>query len=517
MRSWRPSVPSILAITLLGVLTVFPVVVAAGRTSPGAEATPILDQSKLDDVAVFLEARRTDLGLPGMAAAIVHGDQIVFSRGFGTAGGGTPVEPTTPFMIASISKSVTALAVLQQVDEGRVDLDSPVTAYLPELAPGGDSLSVRDFMHHRTGLTTSIGRASWVGTAGSSLEANVARLEPHLKSIAPHEYSNANYDVLALVVERVTGTPYADYLHTNVYGPLEMTSSTADRSVAEALGMAQGHYHWVLFGYRPHDAATPSGMAGSASTFSSAEDLAHLLIAHLNGGVYRGTRIVSEESLAVLHNPRPYGIGPYPGYAGGLRVSPSFRSEVGPELASMVTLWHSGTWSNYQGVVWMMPEADLGFVVLANGIDLAEDAQITQVAQGVKHLLFDLEPREIFSVTDLLVRWSKPLLLVLVLAQLAMAVVAVGTIRRIFEGRPIQARHWAALGVATALDLTALWLLVAVIPTAGETPIRVMFGQFPDYRLLIIGMALGITWGLMRTVVVAIGVYRMRSSPRAAS
>jgi hypothetical protein len=116
-----------------------------------------------------------------------------------------------------------------------------------------------------------------------------------------------------------------------------------------------------------------------------------------------------------------------------------------------------------------------------------------------------------------LVRWGKHLILVLVLAQLAMAVVAVSNIRRILEGPPTQVRHWAGLGMATALDLTALWLLVAVIPTVGETPIRVMFRQFPDYRLLIIGMALGIAWGLVRTVVVAIGVHRMRSGPRVAS
>lgn len=474
--------------------------------------TPNVSPAKLGEIAEYVEARRLDLQLPGVAIGLVHRDEAVFLEGFGTAGDGRSVEPTTPFMIASISKTVTAMAVLQLVDEGVVDLDAPVTQYIPELAPTGDSLKVRDFLHHRTGISTSIGRASWVGEAATSLVANVQRLGPHLASDAEHEYSNANYDVLALVVERASGMSFADYLGTHVYAPLGMTDSTADRSRAEDLGLTQGYYHWLFLGYRSHDARMPPGMAGSATTFSSARDLTHLMVAHMNDGVYQGTRVISSESLGVLHDPRPYVAGGTAGYAGGLRVGSSFPPDVGEELASLTTLWHGGSWSNHQGMMWMMPEADLGFVVLTNGIDMTNDTRLPQVAQGVKYLLFDLEPPEIVSATDFLLRWSKHLLLALVLAQLVLAVVVIGSVRRALRSHRLRGRDWWILGGATTLDLIAVWLMVSVMPSVGESPLGVQF-HFPDFRILIIGMSLGVVWGVVRTGLVVFGLRPFGESP----
>ncbi|HEX6301152.1 MAG TPA: serine hydrolase domain-containing protein [Acidimicrobiia bacterium] len=469
-----------------------------------------VDEATLAGVEEYLETQRSDLGLPGMAAGVVRGDEVVLLRGFGeTEVGGEPVRPGTPFLVASLSKSMTALALIQLVEEGRVDLNAPVSTYLSELGPGGDEVSVRDLMHHRSGLTTYTGVEPFAGELGSSLQANVERLGPLFESSAPYTYSNANYDTMALIVESVSGIGFADYMDQHVFEPLDMTHSFVDSSQASEAGLAQGHYHWLFLGYREHTPPMPPGLAASHTMFSSAEDLTHFLIAHLNGGAYRGHRVVSEESLQMLHEPRAYDSDPNIGYAGGWQVGPSFAPGLPDGLSDLITLWHSGGSSAYRGVMWMIPEANLGFVVLANGNDIADESLLPQVAQGVKSLLFDLEPREITALSPLLLRWGKHLLLAVVVGQVVFAITAGMSMNRYLAGHRPEIRDWGILAAATLLDLLALLGIVWIIPSVGRAPLRVVLDQ-PDYRILIIGMAAGVGWGLIRTTLVVTGLFRRR-------
>jgi len=471
-----------------------------------------VDETTLAEVEEYLETQRSELGLPGMAAGIVVGDEVVLLRGFGeTEADGVAVRPETPFLIASLSKSMTALALMQLVEEGRADLDAPVSTYLPELSPGGDEVSVRDLMHHRSGLTTYTGVEPFAGELGSSLQTNVERLGHLFEASAPYTYSNANYDTMALIVERVSGIRFADYMHQQVFEPLDMTHSFVDVTQASEAGLAQGHYHWLFLGYREHTPPMPPGLAASHTMFSSAEDLTHVLIAHLEGGAYRGNRVVSEESVRVLHQPSPYGSDPNIGYAGGWRVEPSFPPDTPGGLSDLTTLWHSGGSTAYRGVMWMIPEVELGFVVLANGNDIADASLLPQVAQGVKSILFGLEPREITALSPLLLRWGKHLLLAVVVGQVLLAIAAATPVTRVLRRNRLRRQNWLILSAATLLDLIALTLIFLVAPSVGEAPLRVVLDQ-PDYRILIIGMAAGVGWGVIRTTLVATGLFRQRSS-----
>jgi CubicO group peptidase (beta-lactamase class C family) len=480
----------------------------AGHTAGPATVT----DGRLAAVELYLETTRAALGLPGMAAAIVVGDEVVFLRGFGEVRvGGEPVRPDTPFLIASLSKSLTALALMQHVEEGSVDLDAPVSTYLPEVSPGGDEVMVRDLMHHRSGLTTYVGREPFSGGLGSSLQANVERLGQLFDPSAPFSYSNANYDAMALIVERVSGLSFADYMRDRVFGPLDMLRSDVDAERAAAAGLAQGHYDWLLLGYREHTPWMPPGLAGSHTMFSTAEDLTHLLIAQLNGGAYRGAQVATEQSIRTLHEPRPYGPDTTWGYAGGWNVGPSFPPGLPEGLSEATTLWHDGSSPGYRSVMWLMPDFDLGFVVLANGNSTADESLLPQVAQGVKAILFGLEPREMVVGSDLLTRWGKQLLLLLVMGQVLLAVPTVGTLRRLLRGRRMGRRGGAVFSSATVVDLAALLALLWIIPSVGESPLRVVFG-LPDYRLLIASMAVGIAWGMARSVLAAVGVVRQGSA-----
>lgn len=475
--------------------------VLSGSAAAQTERLPPVTDSTLDDAERYLETELSKAGRPGLAASVVQDDEIVLSVGLGEASPGVAMTVDTPSFIASVSKSITAFALMQQVEGGRVDLDDPVTVYLPELAPEGDRVVVRDLMHHRSGLTRFVGNEPWRGEFGSSLETNVGRLGPFLDADASYGYSNANYDALALIVERVSGTPFGDYVDDAMFTPLGMDNSFVGSPQQDTQrDVADANYHWLFLGYRTFDQPSPSGLAGSAVMYSTAEDLARFLMAHLQGGVYMGNRVLSEESVEQLHKAESLGIDlpeDYPvdvGYAGGLFTDASFGPEVDERLAGLVTLVHGGSALGYRALIWMMPEVDLGFVALTNGNNLADESWLPQIAQGVKHILFGLDPPEIEVRSPFLLRYGKQLLLALVVVQLTLAVLAVRVLRG-FGGR----RFKYAIFIATSIiDLSALILIFWVIPNTGEAPLAVAL-QAPDYQILIAAMSAGVIWGMYRT------------------
>jgi len=486
------------------VLVVIVAAISASSDSAAAQADPLppVTGSTVDDVERYLELRLSEAGRPGLAAAIVHNGEIVSTFELGEASPGVPMTANTPLFIASVTKSITAVALMQQVEVGRVDLDDPVTVYLPELAPEGELVTVRDLMHHRSGLTTYVGNEPWVGHLGSSLETNIERLGPLLEPDAPYTYSNANYDALALIVQRVSRTEFGDYVASHVFVPLGMGHSFVGPNDGRQ-DVADGHYHWLGLGYRPFDQPTPRGLTGSATMYSTAEDLAHFLIAHLQDGLYDGHRVVAGGSIEQLHSPESLEIdlpADYPvdvGYAGGLVADASFGPDIDENLAGLVTLVHTGGAFGYRSVIWMMPQVDLGFVALTNGNNQADESWLPQVAQGVKYILFGFDPPDIEVRSPFLLRYGKQLLLALVAVQTILA----GLTIRAFRG---DGRRWfnrAVIIAATIIDLAAFVLIIWVIPTTGEAPLRVPL-QLPDYRILILAMSAGVLWGIYRTYVV---------------
>lgn len=463
---------------------------AAGTTraggTTGADHAPVavgeldVDDALVAEVTAYLDADRQELGIPGLAAVLVEDGEPVLEVGLGTTDGeGTPVTPQTPFLLASLSKSMTALAVVQLAQEGLVDLDAPVTDHLPELAAGGDEVTVADLMHHRAGLSTQVGLEPLVGTSGSSLDRAVARLEDDLHP-AGFEYSNAGYDVLALLVERVAGTAYEDYLRGHVLAPLGMEATTSDPAVAAGAGLATGHDHWLLLGYRPHEPQVPDGMVGSYRTYSTAHDLGIYLDAQLGGA----PAVVGEEALATLHAGEP--VSDRSDYAGGLFVlaADPQRAAEDPLLARTVLI-HDGSAVGYRSVLWMWPEEDVGLALLANANDQADEQQLVQTAFNVQRLLLGEPVVPHAPPTDPLYRWGKQGLGLLVLAQLVLAAALVRPVWRRLSGRGALRRAGPTLAAALAVDLVAVVVTVLVLPRALSTPFRVILTA-PDMRVMIL-------------------------------
>jgi len=253
-----------------------------------------------------------DSGVPGGAFAVVSHQQVE-ARGAGSAGGDREVAADTPFVIGSATKSFTALAVMQLVDAGRVDLEAPVRDYVPELrlAAGQpvDDITVRHLLQQTSGLDDLAGGPLLASAAdGTPLEA-VAELNDAELASTPGDtwrYANVNYVLAGLVVERASGLSYGDYVQQEIFTPLGMTHSSASTDPVGSDVLADGHRFW--FGVPV--ATEPTRRAATLAAgylISTAEDLGRYLSLYLDGGLGPdGNRIVSTDGIQALLTGGPH-------------------------------------------------------------------------------------------------------------------------------------------------------------------------------------------------------------------
>jgi CubicO group peptidase (beta-lactamase class C family) len=201
---------------------------------------------RLLTIDAFVHERMESLNIPGAALAIVREGEIVHLAGYGVANeAGDPVTPQTPFLLASLSKPVTAVAVMQLAEAGQIELDAPIQQYLPWLLPD-TPITVRHLLHQTSGLDETEGyRRNLEPDAPNALAASIQRLADAELNNPPgttFEYSNSNYDVLGLLIETVTGQPYPDYIQAHIFTPLAMNNSFTSLSAARAAGMSSAFY-----------------------------------------------------------------------------------------------------------------------------------------------------------------------------------------------------------------------------------------------------------------------------------
>ncbi len=347
------------------------VMTALALISASGAAAGAVPMSEVQDV---LAEQLEDSGVAGGAVAVVS-DAGIEARGAGSAGDGRQVAADTPFVIGSASKSFTALAVMQLVDAGRVDLDAPVRDYVPELELADDQpvddITVRHLLHQTSGLDDLAGGPLLASAADGSPGEAIAELRDAELASEPGatwRYANANYVLAGLVVERASGTPYADYVQREILSPLAMTHSSASADPVGDDLLADGHQPWfgVPVATEPtrRDATLAAGYL-----ISTAEDLGRYLSLYLSGGLGPdGTRIVSAEGVRTLLTPGPEArLGPW---AQGQDSRYAMGWFVGGPWGEDAVL-HPGNTPDTTTMLTLFPQRDMAVaVVVSSGNEL---------------------------------------------------------------------------------------------------------------------------------------------------
>lgn len=320
-------------------------------------ATQLAQASNFSSIAADLdpvvreEMREWEIG--GVAIALVDDQQVVYSAGFGEA------KRDSVFRVGSISKLFNAVAVMQQVESGKLDLDSPLPADVTPINPFPDApaVTLRQLLSHRSGLQREPAVGGYLDGSEPGLAATVASVQTGVLVTRPGEktrYSNFGPSLAGHLVERVSGERFEDYQRANILGPLRMTNSAwkldarvRKNLVVSHIRVADGHG-----GFRRQE--TPVfdlGTIPAGNLFSTTEDLARFASALMA----EGAGLVKPSTLAEMWKPQ-------------------FTTDSnGFGLAFMVgkfrehrTISHNGAVYGHSTSLVVLPEAKIAVIVLAN-------------------------------------------------------------------------------------------------------------------------------------------------------
>lgn len=483
------------------------VLVALLGSASAVFAAAEVSGDRLERFDALIEAARLDHRIPGVAVAVVQGTNVVFGKGYGEG-----ITVRTPFKIGSLSKSFVAVAILQLVERGMMDLDAPVRRYLPWFRTldeaESDRITVRHLLHHRSGIEDR--DAGFESDRSYARElTNLVQATPRLRVKTPpgsrFKYSNTGYDILGAVVTTVSGVPFPDYVRVNIFEPLGMRRSTA--SVLEARGEGLlGYRYWfgvpVAFdGVKHHPPIASGGL------ISCAEDLARYLMALMNGGTYDGGRVLDASSTERLF--APYEERESTNY---YALAWGVSTEGSPPVRVIL---HSGAVDEFLSELAFRPDERLGVILLVNALSYAKPGLLQFVLGGPPRFLRDQPPATWTEFHPNYYKTAAALLLVgmLPFAQGMGVVVTCRMLVRWRTGRvprPTRQvwlrRWWLPLVGHVGVVVVLVWLL----PAAFDVTLVGLIRAVPDWGMLAAVVAgCAVVWGTLRSYLVGRALRRL--------
>lgn len=318
----------------------------------------------------YIQEQVVSQAVPGFSLAIIKDQEVVYSNGFGVThleDGGVPVTANTLFRIGSLSKPLTATAIMILVDQGKLDLDLPIIEYVPFFTlkdfDAARKITLRMLLSHTSGLPDG---TDIVGSRNvDALEQYVRHDVPELSMIAPpgllFSYSNHGFNIAGYVAEYVTQTYFPELMQDLLFKPLGMSRTLYDPLMAMTYSLALGHEktetgHIVVRPFYENAANYPSWFAMSTAT-----DYAKFLLMHLNTTTLLSTTAIREmQTMQVSrYNLQQLGCG---------------LSFITEDYKGTPTIRHGGAIGTYTSFMLAAPEQQLAIVTLASqdyGIDLA--------------------------------------------------------------------------------------------------------------------------------------------------
>lgn len=337
-------------------------------STAAAQSSPTIDPADLETffdgmMAAHLEGNH----IPGATLAVVHNGEVLLLKGYGYAdlATRTPVDPArTLFRPGSTSKLITWTAVMQQVEQGRLDLHTDVNEYLDFAIPAtfAQPITLAHLLAHTPGFE-DIGEGLFVLTADElfSLETYVKRHLP-ARILPPGQvsaYSNYGTALAGYIVQRVAGEPFEEYVARHIFAPLGMTHSTFRQPLPPELAphMASGYnYTGGVFrrGGFEYIPATPAGAMSA-----SAGDMARFMLAHLQNGRLDDARILEEATAQTMHSQL---FTPDPRFDGMAHGFMTMR------VNGRLVLHHGGDTPLFHTAMYLAPEENVGLFVSYNAL-----------------------------------------------------------------------------------------------------------------------------------------------------
>ena len=314
--------------------------------------------------------------IPSASVALIAGDRVIWTGAYGYSNlwARTPATPNTVYLIGSTFKTMSTIALLQQMEQGKFKLDDRVNDYLTDFKIQGEDaqhpVTFRQLLAHASGLPAGeFGPISvWADTAPPPLDEYLRKSlkvdKPPLTSVA---YSNLAYTLIAYLVQKFSGVPYKQYIQEHVFTPLEMTSTAFEPTPEMNERLSIPYTFEEKTGSQVAAMRLKASVWPAGIVYGTVPNQANWLIANLNGGVFKGKRIISEQTLEQMFTRQ------YDQFKGGI------EGIWGNDTAGFGLTWwvqvrdgdryiaHSGSVPGYTAFLLGNRDRKLGFAILTNG------------------------------------------------------------------------------------------------------------------------------------------------------
>ncbi|TDE15456.1 serine hydrolase domain-containing protein [Dyadobacter psychrotolerans] len=309
---------------------------------------------------------------PGCAVSVVQNDSVIYSNGFGMANleYDIPITPVSVFDIASVSKQFAGFAISTLIQEGKISPDDDIRKYLPESPSFGKTITIRHLVHHTSGLRDwpeALAIAGWRWDEVFSFD-DIMRMVKNQKELdfepgSKYSYSNTGYNLLAAIVEKVSGQSFRVWTDERIFKPLGMNSSQFQDDYTRIIKN-------LAYSYEPTDhgfVKTPGALTayGSSSLFTTVDDLGKWVINFDKQVDLKNPVYLNMLTTGKLNNGNnvPYGYG------------------LGTDVdRGIKTVSHTGSWAGYRTIIENYPDESLSIIILSNAADFNPNLYVSKVA-----------------------------------------------------------------------------------------------------------------------------------------
>src|SRR5689334_9429150 len=313
--------------------------------------------------------------IPSASIALVANDRVIWTGAYGYSNlwARTPATPNTVYLIGSTFKTMSTIALLQLMEQGKFKLDDPVNKYLTEFKIEGEDpqhpITFRHLLTHTSGLPTDFGAFPvWGDTVPPPLEDYLRKsLKVTRAPMAKVEYSNMAFTLVGYLVQKFSGVPYKQYIQEHVFTPMEMTSTAFEPRPDMEERLAIPYVVDEKSGSQVGTVRVKASVWPAGLVYGTVLNQANWLICNLNGGEFKGKRLISQQTLDQMMTRQ------YDQFKGGI------EGIWGNETAGFGLTWwtevrdgdryfaHSGSVAGYTAFLLGNRDRKFGFAIMTNG------------------------------------------------------------------------------------------------------------------------------------------------------